>query len=338
MRLGLIGLGRIGAFHAATLTGLEVVDSLVVYDQAAALVTSVAERFGAEPASSVDGLLAAGIDGVVIAAATDVHPELLLACLRAGLPTFCEKPVSKDPGDSAEILLRTQQSGVPVQIGYPRRFDAAFAEARRAVAAGELGFLHTVRSTTLDPAPPPDGYVKASGGIFRDCSVHDFDAVRYVTGQEVVEVYSVGSNQGAAVFAENNDVDSAATLLTLEAGALAVVSNSRYNVRGYDVRLELHGSLDSIAAGLEPKWPIRSTEPGVTFPDAPPHTFFMDRFADAFRAELAAFTDVVAGTIPSPCTVADAVEVGWIAEAATLSRQQHRPIPMAELRTRTIAG
>ena len=159
-------------------------------------MTSVAERFGAEPASSVDGLLAAGIDGVVIAAATDVHPELLLACLRAGLPTFCEKPVLKDPGDSAEILLRTQQSGVPVQIGYPRRFDAAFAEARRAVATGQLGFLHTVRSTTLDPAPPPDGYVKASGGIFRDCSVHDFDAVRYVTGQEVVEANRGGLQPG----------------------------------------------------------------------------------------------------------------------------------------------
>ena len=266
MRLGLIGLGRIGAFHATTLTGLDAVDSLVVYDQATALVDSVVQRLGAEPAASVDDLLAAGIDGVVIAAATDVHPELILASLAAGLPTFCEKPVSKDPDHSVEILRQTQASDVPVQIGYPRRFDTAFAEARRAVAAGELGFLHTVRSTTLDPAPPPDGYVKASGGIFRDCSVHDFDAVRYVTGQEVVEVYAIGSNQGAAIFAEYDDVDTAATILTLESGTLAVVSNSRYNARGHDVRLELHGSRDSVAAGIEPKWPIRSTEPGVTLP------------------------------------------------------------------------
>ena len=231
-----------------------------------------------------------------------------------------------------EILRQTRASGVPVQIGYPRRFDTAFAEARRAVGDGTLGFLHTVRSTTLDPAPPPDAYVRASGGIFRDCSVHDFDAVRFVTGQEVVEVYAVGSNQGAEIFAQNDDVDTAATLLTLSSGALAVVSNSRYNARGHDVRLELHGSADSVAAGLEPKWPIRSTEPGVTFPDGRPHTFFMDRFADAFRKELAAFTDVVAGRIASPCTVADAVEVGWIAEAATLSLHQHRPIRMDEIR------
>ena len=334
MRIGLIGLGRIGAFHATTLAGLDVVDSLVVYDPAAALVDSVVTRLGAEPAADVDGLLAAGIDGVVIAAATDVHPELIMATLAAGLPTFCEKPVARDPRQGEEILRAVNASGAPVQIGYPRRFDVAFAEARRAVAAGELGVLHTVRSTTLDPAPPPDAYVRASGGIFRDCSVHDFDAVRYVTGQEVVEVYAVGSNQGeTTVFAEIDDVDTAATTLTLESGALAVVSNSRYNARGYDVRLELHGSADSIAAGIEPSWPIRSTEPGVTFPGGTPHTFFMDRFAGAFRAELAAFTELVAGRISSPCTVADAVEVGWIAEAATLSRQEHRPVAMAEIRT-----
>ena len=334
MRLGLIGLGRIGAFHATTLTGLDQVESLVVYDAYPALVDQTVQRLGVEAADGPESLLGAGIDGLVIAAATDAHPELILASLEAGIPTFCEKPVARDPASSEEILRRTEASGVPVQIGYPRRFDAAFAAARAAVADGSLGWLHTVRSTTLDPAPPPDGYVRASGGIFRDCSVHDFDAVRFVTGQEVVEVYATGSNQGAAIFAECDDVDTAATVLTLESGALAVVSNSRYNVRGYDVRLEVHGSKDSVAAGLEERWPIRSTEPGVSFPGGQPHSFFMDRFADPFRAELDAFTAVVAGTRPSPCTVADAVEVGWIAEAADLSRREHRPVRLDELRSR----
>jgi myo-inositol 2-dehydrogenase/D-chiro-inositol 1-dehydrogenase len=337
MRLGLIGLGRIGAFHADTLISLEAVDSLVVYDQAASLVRATVDRLGpAEPAASVQDLLSAGVDGVVIAAATAVHPELILASLSAGLPTFCEKPVSKDTSASAEILRKTLARDVPVQIGYPRRFDAAFVEARRAVASGELGFLHTVRSTTLDPAPPPDAYIETSGGIFRDCSVHDFDAVRFVTGQEVVEVYATGSNQGSAVFAQNQDVDTAATILTLESGALALVSNSRYNSRGHDVRLEVHGSKDSVGAGLEPRWPIRSTEPGSTFPHGSPHVFFMDRFADAFRKELTAFTEVVAGTIASPCTVADAVEVGWIAEAATMSLHQHRSIRLDDIRDRPV--
>lgn len=338
MRLGLIGLGRIGAFHATTLTGLDQVESLVVYDAASALVDQTVERLGAEAADSPGALLASGVDGVVIAAATSAHPELILAALEAGLPTFCEKPVSSDPHASEEILRKTMSSGVEVQIGYPRRFDAAFAGAREAVVDGSLGWLHTIRSTTLDPAPPPDGYVRASGGIFRDCSVHDFDAVRFVSGQEVVEVYATGSNQGAAIFAEVDDVDTAATVLTLESGALAMVSNSRYNARGYDVRLEVHGSKDSVAAGLEDRWPIRSTEPGVTFPSATPHSFFMDRFADAFRNELDAFTQVVAGTRPSPCTVADAVEVGWIAEAADLSRREHRPVRMDELRSKKSAA
>jgi myo-inositol 2-dehydrogenase/D-chiro-inositol 1-dehydrogenase len=334
MRLGLIGLGRIGAFHATTLTALPNVDSLVVYDPVPAAVQETVERLGVEAADSPELLMKAGVDGIVIAAATIVHPELILAGLDAGLPTFCEKPVSADPKHGDEILARTEQTGIAVQIGYPRRFDAAFIAARAAVESGELGTVHTVRSTTLDPAPPPDDYVRHSGGIFRDCSVHDFDAVRFVTGQDVVEVYATGSNSFAPIFVENGDVDTAATTLTLSDGALAVVSNTRYNARGYDVRLELHGSKDSVAAGVEDRWPIRSTEPGTEFPAGTPHSFFMDRFADAFRAELAAFTEVVDGTRPSPCTVADAVEVTWIAEAADLSLRQHRPISMDELRSR----
>jgi len=338
MRLGLIGLGRIGAFHAATLRDLHVVESLVVTDPVAAATAAVVERFGAEAVGSPQALLASGVDGVVIAAATPAHPELILAALEAGVPVFCEKPVTADPADSAEVLRRAEQTGVPVQIGYPRRFDAAFVAARDAVRNGDLGWIHTVRSTTLDPAPPPDGYVRASGGIFRDCSVHDFDAVRFVTGQDVVEVYATGSNQGAPIFDEIGDVDTAATVLTLASGALAVVSNTRYNARGYDVRMEVHGSADSVAAGLEDRWPIRSTEPGVTFPAGTPHSFFMDRFAAAFRAELAAFTDLVAGRIPSPCTVADAVQASWIAEAATRSMREHRPVELDEIRLQEVSS
>jgi len=336
MRLGLIGLGRIGAFHAATLRALPVVESLVVTDPVAAATAAVVGRLGAEPAGSAEALLASGVDGVVIAAATPAHPALILAALDAGIPVFCEKPVAADPADSVAVRRRVAESGIPVQIGYPRRFDIAFVEARDAVRNGDLGWLHTIRSTTMDPAPPPEPYIRASGGIFRDCSVHDFDAVRFVTGQDVVEVYATGSNQGGGVFAEIGDVDTAATVLTLTSGALAVVSNTRYNARGYDVRLEVHGSADSVAAGLEDRWPIRSTEPGVSFPAGTPHTFFMDRFAAAFRAELAAFTDLVAGVIPSPCTVADAVEASWIAEAATRSLLEHRPVTLEEVRLQEV--
>lgn len=324
MRLGLIGLGRIGAFHAQTLSDLARVDSLVVTDADPGVTATIAERVGAEAVDSPEKLLASGVDGVLIAAATAAHPELLRAAVAAGLPVFCEKPLAGDIADA--IAVADQVGDATVQIGYPRRFDAAFLGARAAVASGELGALHTVRSTTLDPAPPPAAYVAGSGGLFRDCSVHDFDAVRWVTGREVVEVYAVGANRGEAFFAEVGDVASASVLLTLDDGTIGVVSNSRYNARGYDVRLEVHGSLDSVAAGLDDGLPMRSTQPGATFPAGPPHGFFMDRLAAAFRAELAAFTEMVAGERPSPCTVADALAVAWIAEAATVSLREHRPV------------
>ena len=328
MRLGLIGLGRIGAFHAETLTGLGA--DLVVNDAVPAVTERVAEKFGAAPADTPAAVLAAGIDGLVIAAATDAHPQLILAGVEAGLPVFCEKPVARGAAEAAEVLRHC--AGARVQIGFNRRFDAAIQAARDAVRSGELGWLHTVRSTTMDPAPPPAGYLAGSGGIFRDCSVHDFDTIRYVTGREVSEVYATGSARGDDVFAATGDVSTAAATLTLDDGTLAVVSNTRYNGRGYDVRLELHGSADSIAVGLEDKLPLRSVEPGVTFPAGPPHTFFMDRFSAAYRRELAAFTELVAGTRESPCTVADAVEAGWIAEACTLSLHEHRPVRMSAIR------
>jgi myo-inositol 2-dehydrogenase/D-chiro-inositol 1-dehydrogenase len=332
MRIGILGLGRIGALHAQTLSGLGAVDSLVVSDPVAAAAAPAAERFGAAVASSPEALLASGVDGLVIAAATDAHPALIRAAVKAGVPVFCEKPVARTVAEAAGVLRAVADGGVEVQIGYNRRFDAGCVAAREAVVSGELGKLHTVRSTTLDPAPPPAAYIAVSGGIFRDCAVHDFDIVRWVTGREVTEVYAVGGNRGAPYIAEAGDVDTASSLLTLDDGTIAVVSNSRHNARGHDVRLELHGMQDSIAVGLEDRLPLRSVEPGAVFPAGKPHYFFMDRFAGAYQAELTAFTEVVAGLRRSPCTVADAVEASWIAEACTMSLAAHRPVTLEEAR------
>jgi myo-inositol 2-dehydrogenase/D-chiro-inositol 1-dehydrogenase len=163
--------------------------------------------------------------------------------------------------------------------------------------------------------------------------VHDFDIIRWVTGREVVEVYATGGNRGDELFARAGDVDTSAAVLTLDDATLVLVSNTRYNPRGHDVRLELHGSRDSIAVGLDDRLPLRSVEPGASFPSGEPYQFFMDRFLPAYRAELQAFTEVVAGSRPPPCTVADALEAGWIAEACTTSLQQHRPVRMEEVRT-----
>jgi myo-inositol 2-dehydrogenase/D-chiro-inositol 1-dehydrogenase len=331
--LAVIGLGRIGAFHAESLCGLAGVDELVVTDERPEVTAAVADKLGSRAVPDARAALAAGVDGVVIAAATPAHARLILAAVEAGIPVFCEKPIAFTAAESREVVGRLADSSVPVQIGYNRRFDPAYLAAYEAVRAGELGRLTTVRSTTMDPAPPPPAYVAASGGIFRDCSVHDFDIVRWIVGREVVEVYATGTDHGEAMFAEAGDVASAQTLLTFDDGTVGVVSNTRYNGRGYDCRLELHGSTDTVVAGWDAGVPVRNLAPGETFPPGAAHQFFMDRFTEAYRAELGAFLDVAMGRRASPCTPQEALEVAWIAEAATLSLQQHRPIRMEEVRS-----
>lgn len=330
--VGVIGLGRIGAFHSETLSTLPGVDGLVVTDERPTVTESVATKLGATAVQNAAAMLASGVDGVVVAAATPAHAALVLACVDAGIPVFCEKPIAATPAESLAVVAGIESSGVEVQIGYNRRFAPAFAAAKNAAASGDLGWLHTVRSTTLDPAPPPLEYVAVSGGIFRDCSVHDFDIVRWIVGHEVTEVYAAGSNQGDPRFTEYGDVDTATTTLTFENGTIGVVSNTRYNARGYDCRLEVHGSDDAVVAGWDEQVPVRNLEAGTTFPNGTPHAFFMDRFSSAYQVELSAFVDVIAGRIPSPCTPRDALEVAYIAEAATLSMHQHRPVRIGEVR------
>ncbi|SDD53775.1 myo-inositol 2-dehydrogenase / D-chiro-inositol 1-dehydrogenase [Mycolicibacterium neoaurum] len=330
--IGVIGLGRIGAFHTETLAGLDGIDGLVITDERADVTAAVAAKHGATAVGSVEELLASGIDGVVVAAATPAHAELTLAAVERGIPTFCEKPIASTAAESARVAETITRTGIPVQVGYQRRFDAAFAAAKAAVDNGSLGIVHTVRSTTMDPTPPPLDYIKGSGGIFRDCAVHDFDVVRWITGQHAVEVYATGSVQGDPLFAEYGDVDTAAVVVRFDGGALGVISNARYNARGYDCRLEIHGFDDSVAAGWDQGAPLRNVDPDNEFPTGPAHNFFMDRFTEAFRTELAGFVDVANGGPVRGATVADAVEVAWLAEAATESLRRGTPVRIEEVK------
>jgi myo-inositol 2-dehydrogenase/D-chiro-inositol 1-dehydrogenase len=175
-------------------------------------------------------------------------------------------------------------------------------------------------------------YIKGSGGIFRDCAVHDFDVLNWITGQRAVEVYATGTVQGDPLFAEYGDVDTAAVVVTFDGGAMGIVSAARYNARGYDCRLEVHGFADSVVAGWDQGVPMRNVDPTNDFPTGPPHHFFMDRFTEAFRAELAAFVGVTRGDAIRGATVADAVEVAWLAEAAAESLRRHAPVRIEEVR------
>ena len=245
---------------------------------------------------------------------------------------FCEKPVAADVEGTLDVIKRTNGAAAGVQIGFQRRFDAGYIAAREATRSGSLGWVHTLRATTLDPAPPTPAYLASSGGMFRDCGVHDFDAIRWVTGREVVEVYAVGANRGADFFRDVGDVDTLAATLTLSDDSLAVVSNTRYNGAGYDVRLEVLGSEESISAGLDERLPLRSAQPGATFPSGIPYPMFIERFRDAYTAELTAFVGLATTGGQSPCTMQDALEAFYIAEACEVSRARHEPVRVAEVR------
>lgn len=332
LRLGLAGTGRIGTAHAETLKSLPNVASVVVADADADRARTTATKLGVEFAPNVDALFAANLDGLIITTATDSHPELIIRAVDSGIPVFCEKPVAADITGTLTVLDHIQTSPIPVQIGFQRRFDAGYRAAREAITSGSLGWLHTLRATTLDPAPPPADYIPRSGGLFRDCGVHDFDIIRWVTGREIVEVYATGANRGDQFFTDAGDVDTAAVVLTLDNNTLATVSLTRYNGAGYDVRLEALGSRANAIAGLDDRSPLTSVEPDYAPSAFPAYPGFMERFRSAYTAELATFTAVVTGNLANPCTPTDALEAFYIAEACELSRAERRPVAVDEVR------
>lgn len=333
MRIGLAGTGRIGAFHARTLAGLAGVDELVLADLDGGLAARVADEVGASAAPSIEGLLDSGIDAFVITAGTAAHADLIEAAIAREVPTFCEKPVALDLERTIAIAELEARSGVPVHVGFQRRFDRGYRRVREAVAAGEVGFVHTVRAATMDQAPPPPAYLPTSGGLFRDCSVHDFDIVRFVTGREVSRVFAVGANKGEPFFTEAGDVDTAAATLVLDDGTLVSVTAARYNGAGHDVRLEVHGSAGTLGVGHDTTLAVTSAEEDVQWPPGPRHGSFMERFLPAYVAELTAFVDVARGATPSPCTVADALEASRTAEACARSMATGAPVDLADVPT-----
>ncbi len=325
-----MGAGRIGKLHARLLRQTEGVDSVVIADVNAELAATVARDAGIDAAASIDASFD-WADAVVIAATTTAHPGLIRQGIQRGLPTFCEKPLAADLEETIAIAAEIDASGIPFQLGFQRRFDAGYAEAHRLIQSGALGTLYNIRLAGHDPAPPHEAYIAQSGGLFRDFSVHDFDVLRFMTGCEVEEVYADGAVRGFPVFGKYDDVDTAVVAMRLIDGPFTVMTVARHDPLGYDIRAEIFGSKDSIAVGLGPHTPIRSVEPGVPAPAGPLWPDFLVRFEPAYAAEFAGFVALARGDIPSPCTAQDGVAALRIAEAATRSLHEHRPVRLAEV-------
>jgi myo-inositol 2-dehydrogenase / D-chiro-inositol 1-dehydrogenase len=329
MRIAQLGAGRIGAMHAEILGSLLEPGSLLVADVEPARARQVAAAVGAEAAEIETAIATA--DGLVIAASSSAHPELIRAGIDRGIPVFCEKPLATDLEETKRLVHEIEGSGIRFQLGFQRRFDAAYREARRLVEDGTLGQLYVVRLAGHDPEPAHEAYIRLSGGIFNDFSVHDFDVTRWLTGQEVEEVYADGGVLGFPVFAKYDDVDTAVATLRLSGGTRAVLSTTRHDPLGYDIRTELFGSGDSVSIGLGPRTPMRSLEPGVPPPAGPAWSMFIDRFRDAYENELRAFLRVARGEEESACTARDGLEAVRVAVAATRSLREHRPVWVAEV-------
>jgi myo-inositol 2-dehydrogenase/D-chiro-inositol 1-dehydrogenase len=330
MRIALLGAGRIGQLHGRLLASQPGVDEIVVSDLDPGRARTAADSFGGRLAASADEALD-GADAALVTANTDAHAGLLSMALDRGLPVFCEKPLTLDLDDTIDLVERIESEGAVVQVGFQRRFDPGFVEARRLVESGELGTVYLVRLIAHDHEPPPDAYIPVSGGLFRDSSIHDFDALRWVTGLEVDELYAAGSVRGFRIFERHDDVDTGAVILRLTDGTLAVLGQTRHNPRGYDIRMEIVGSRDAVAVGLGANTPLRSLEADGPAMPGPGWDSFLTRFEPAYRAELLAFLRVARGEIPSPCTARDALEAMRISVAATRSRIEHRPVRLADI-------
>lgn len=329
MRIGLLGAGRIGKMHAKVLLSIDEVGELLIGDPDGRTAAALAAELGAR-AESVETVLAEA-DAYVIAAASDAHAPLVRAGLERGIPVFCEKPLTPDLANAIVLAEEVERAGTPFQLGFQRRFDAAYIEAKRMIDSGELGTLYSVRMAGHDPAPPHDSYIPVSGGLFRDFSGHDFDILRWLTSDEVEEIFADGSVREFEIFAKYDDHDNAVATLRLRSGALGVMTVSRHDPRGYDIRTELFGSKDSISVGLGPRQVIRSVEPGVPEPEGPVWSNFQERFAQAYRDEMLGFFKVARGEMETPCTARDGVESARIAEAATIALHEHRIVRLDEI-------
>ena len=260
MRVLLCGAGQIGSLHAANLARAEGVSELIVADVEPARAEALAERVSARAAPAGDPF-AVDPDAVVVAAATPAHAGLVRGAVERGIPCFCEKPLSADVDETVALVREVEAAGAAVQVGFMRRFDPALRELRELIVGGGLGRVHTLHVASHDHEPPSEEYVARSGGMFRDQLIHDFDMIRWVTASEVRSVYAAGAVRTIDFAERYGDVDTCALVLELTGGAFVLVAGTREDGSGEDVRIEAIGSVQSAAAGMNARTPMRLLDP-----------------------------------------------------------------------------
>ena len=328
LSIAVIGAGRIGHVHAKTIAAHPQAELALVCDPFEDAAEKLAATYGARSCKDVEEVFAdPEIDAVIVGSPTPLHIPHLLAAAKAGKAVLCEKPIALDMKDVEAAQAELDAVTVPVMFGFNRRFDPSFATLHQAVADGKIGDLETLLIISRDPSAPPAEYVKVSGGIFRDMTIHDFDMARFFLG-DIVEVHAFGQNFNEEI-REAGDFDAAVVTLKNAAGVVATIVNNRKCSAGYDQRLEAQGSTGTLNADNIRATTVRLSNAEVTDAAEPYLDFFLQRYADAYRLELTAFIDaVVAGTKPTP-SIDDAIEALRLAEAATESAKTGKPVSLA---------
>ncbi|MSU24328.1 MAG: inositol 2-dehydrogenase [Opitutus sp.] len=323
------GAGRIGAIHAANLAATGATSLRYVIDVNAAAATALAAKYGARVVDQSTALNDAAVDAVIVASSTDTHAALVIAAARAGKAIFCEKPIDLSLRRVDQCLAAVKQARVPMFVGFNRRFDPSFAALQARIAQGEIGRVEQVIISSRDPGLPPLAYLKVSGGQLRDMTIHDFDMARWLLGEEPVEVFAYGSCLVDPAVGQIGDTDSVMVLLKTASGRLAHINNSRRATYGYDQRIEVHGSKGRLMAGNRVATTVELANSAAVSTDQPLY-FFLERYAEAYRAELATFVEAVVKRKPMPVTAGDGRQAIVLAEAAVKSLRTGRPVRLGK--------
>lgn len=333
LNIGLIGVGRIGKVHGEHLSyRIPRARLVAVSDVNVEEAKAVGARLGVNKIEADHHVLLndPDIDAVVICSPTDVHAIMIEEAAAAGKQIFCEKPIARTLQEIDKALDAVKKAGVKLQIGFNRRFDANFARVRQAIVSGELGEPHLLHIISRDPGPPPISYVKVSGGMFLDMTIHDFDMARFLTGDDVEEVYAAGAVRVDPAIGEAGDLDTALVTLKFKNGVLGVIDNSRKAVYGYDQRVEVLGSAGgATVTNNHPNTAVISDAASVR--RDLPLNFFMDRYLDSFLVEVTAFVDAVLDDKPMPVSGADGRAAVALGLAARRSYEENRPVRLEEI-------